>query len=357
MTAISTSDNRAILYQTDRNIDDADTISNKEKTSLAGFSLSPIEIQNIINNNHQDEAEKSVIRRPDIKSYGKVQASDVKNAFEELLANIEKKEQLFNFSLSDEDVASIADTINRFEITKLANGYTGNQDSLLLAMIKAALSQSETCRQLANMETKIAYDSIKSSASNTVMAAQEGQKQAITTAMVSLAMAGTATFGSIKSLKNQNSSLKLHETQSVKHSAAATEHRNAALNASRDPEINNEAVESLMTKAQEFQNKSQFSQMAAREAQNKAQKIFVASNAVQQNSASVGQMAGQQHATAQAEKSGQSQMDSAQERTFSEIAQITKKNHEESIALVKKTLEMCLEESQRRVQTCRVIIG
>ncbi|PAV08329.1 hypothetical protein CBG25_04375, partial [Arsenophonus sp. ENCA] len=341
MTAISTSDNRAILYQTDRNIDDTDTISNKEKTSLAGFSLSAIDIHNIINNSPQDEAEKSAIRRPDVKSYGKVQASDVKNAFEDLLTSIEKKEKLFNFSLSDEDLASIADTINRFEITKLANGYTGNQDSLLLAMVKAALSQSETCRQLANMETKIAYDSIKSSASNTVMAAQEGQKQAITTAMVSLAMAGTATFDSIKSLKNQISSLKLHETQSVKHSAAATEHRNAALNASRDPDINNEAVESLMAKSHELQNKAQFAQVAGRE----AQKIFVASNAVQQNSASVGQMAGQQHATAQAEKSGQSQMDSAQERTFSEVAQISKKNHEESIALVKKALEMFLEES------------
>ncbi|WP_334470521.1 hypothetical protein [Arsenophonus sp. PmNCSU2021_1] len=112
-----------------------------------------------------------------------------------------------------------------------------------------------------------------------------------------------------------------------------------------------------MTKAQEFQNKSQFSQVAGREAQNEAQKIFVASNAVQQNSASVGQMAGQQHTTAQAEKSGQSQMDSAQERTFSEVAQITKKNHEESIALVKKALEMYLEESQRRVVTCGAIIG
>ncbi|WP_119712453.1 hypothetical protein [Arsenophonus endosymbiont of Aleurodicus floccissimus] len=84
--------------------------------------------------------------------------------------------------------------------------------------------------------------------------------------------------------------------------------------------MNNEAVESLMAKSQEFQNKAQFAQVAGREAQNEAQKIFVASNEEQQNSASVGQMAGQQHATEQAEKSGQSQMDSAQERTFSEIA-------------------------------------
>ncbi|WP_119712451.1 hypothetical protein [Arsenophonus endosymbiont of Aleurodicus floccissimus] len=151
MTPIITSDNRAILYQTDRNIDDTDTISNKEKTSLAGFSLSAINIHNIINNTTQDEAEKSVIRRPDVKSYGKVQASDVKNAFEDLLTNIEKEEKLFNFSLSDEDLVSIADNINRFEITKLANDYTGNQDSLLLTMVKAALSQSETSRQLANM--------------------------------------------------------------------------------------------------------------------------------------------------------------------------------------------------------------
>lgn len=338
MTVISTSDNRAILHQTDHNIDDIDTISNKEKTSLAGFPLSPIDIQNIINNSPQDEAEKSVIRRPDVKSYGKVQASDVKNAFEDLLSNIENREKLFNFSLSDEDLASIADIVNCFEITKLANGYTGNLDSLLLAMVKAALSQSETCRQLANMGTKIAYDSIKSSASNTVMAAQEGKSQAITTAMVSLAMASAATFGSIKSLKDQNSSLKLHETQSIKDSAAATEHRNAALNASRDPDMNNEAAESLMAKSQEFQNKAQFAQVAGREAHNKSQKIFVASNAVQQNSASVGQMAGQQYATAQAEKSGQSQMDSAQEHTFSEIAQISKKNHEECIALVKKNI-------------------
>lgn len=51
----------------------------------------------------------------------------------------------------------------------------------------------------------------------------------------------------------------------------------------------------------------------------------MAANALNQNSAVVGQMAGQQNATVQAEKSAQSQVDLAKERAFSDIAQISKK--------------------------------
>ncbi|HGJ5872720.1 MAG TPA: hypothetical protein ACHBY4_02775 [Arsenophonus apicola] len=363
MTAISNSDNKAISYPTNPNIDDPEIISNTEKPSLAGSAPTAADIKNIINNINitGDELVKLVLRKP-VKIGGKDLASDVKEAVESLLANVENRAELFNFLLSVKDkegLIKIDDNINdcnRFEITQLANGYTGNQDKLIQAMLIAALSQLEMRRQLANMEVKIAYDSIKSSANNMVEAAQEGKKQAITTAMVSIAMAGAGTFGSIKSLTKQNSSLKLHDTQAVKLNADAIEQRNAAYNASRAG-TDNETASVFMAQSQESQTKAQMFQLTGRETQNEAQKSLVAANAVNQNSAVVGQMAGQQNATAQAEKSAESQVDLAKERAFSDIAQISKKAQEEFITLLKQILDMFMEEYRRRAQTCRAIIG
>lgn len=363
MTAISNSDNKAIPYPTNSNIDDAEIVSNKEKPSLAESVLTTANLKNIINNINitSDELEKPVLRKP-VKVGGKDLASDVKEAVENLLANVENGSELFNFLLSvkgKEGIITIDDNMNvcnRFEITILANGYTGNQDKLIQAMLMAALSQLETRRQLANMEVKIAYDSIKSSANNMVEAAYEGKKQAITTAMVSIAMAGAGTFGSIKSLTKQNSSLKLHDTQAVKLNADAIEQRNAAYNASRAG-TDNDTAAVFMAQSQESQTRAQNLQLMGRETQNEAQKGLVAANAVNQNSAVVGQMAGQQNATAQAEKSSQSQIDSAVERAFNEIAQISKKVQEEVITLLKQILDMFMEEFRRRAQTCRAIIG
>ncbi|WGL98968.1 hypothetical protein QE177_03465 [Arsenophonus sp. aPb] len=363
MTAISNSDNKAISYPTHPNIDDPETISSKEKPSIAGSVPTAANIKNIINNINttSDELEKPLLRKS-VKPDGKDSASDVKEAVESLLANVENRAELFNFLLTVKgkegsiEIDENLNVSNRFEITQLANGYTGNQDKLIQAMLMAALSQLETRRQLANMEVKIAYDSIKSSANNMVEAAQEGKKQAITTAMVSITMAGAGTFGSIKSLTKQNSSLKLHDSQAVKLNADAIEQRNAAYNASRAG-TDNEAAAAFMSNSQEYQTKAQLLQLTGRETQNQAQKGLVAANALNQNSAVVGQMAGQQNATAQAEKSAQSQVDSAVERAYNEIAQISKKAQDEFITLLKQILDMFMEEYRRRAQTSRAIIG
>lgn len=363
MTAISNSDNKAISYPTNPNIDDVESISNTEKPSLAGSAPTAANIKNIINNINitDDELVTPILRKP-VKIGGKDLASDVKDAVESLLAKVENRSELFNFLQSVKDkegLINIDDNINdsnHFEITRLANGYTGNLDKLIQAMLMAALTQLETRRHLANMEVKIAYDSIKSSANNMVEAAQEGKKQAMITAGVSITMAGLGTFGSIKSLSKQNSSLKLHDTQAVKLNADAIEQRNAAYNASRAG-TDNDTAAVFMAQSQESQTQAQMFQLTGRETQNQAQKCLVAANALNQNSAVVGQMAGQQNATVQAEKSAQSQVDLAKERAFSDIAQISKKAQDEFQALLKQILMSLSEECQRRAQTCRSIIG
>lgn len=361
MTVINNSDVRFIQHKNGFNIDDKDVIRNREEADLAEFSQ--IDIKNAVNNLSNDDVGKPKLRQPVVKANGKDLASNAKEAFEILLVHVgNKSELLFDFSLSLEDKKTIAniDNINdvrHFDIRTLSNGYTGNQDNLILVLLISALTELKTRRQLANVQIQIAYDAIKSSAKNTVEAAKDGEKQAITVAMVSLAMSGAGTVGAVKGLSKQNSSLKFHDSQAVKLNATATEQQNAALNASRNASVDNETAAAFMSQAHESRTKAEMLRLSGRLMQNKAQKVSVASNAVQQNSTAVGQMAGQSHAIEQSEKLSKSQLDLAKERAYNEVAQMDKKALHEVQELLKQILLMCAEESRRRDQTSRNIIG
>ncbi|HGJ5877213.1 MAG TPA: hypothetical protein ACHBX0_13670 [Arsenophonus sp.] len=358
MTAINNSDIRFIQHKNGFNIDDKDVIRNREKADLAEFSQ--IDIKNAVNNLSNNDVGKPKLRQPVVKANGKDLASNAKEAFESLLIHVENKpELLFDFSLSLEDKKTIdnIDDARHFDIRTLSNGYTGNQDNLILVLLISALTELKTRRQLANVQIKIAYDAIKSSAKNTVEAAKDGKKQAITVAMVSLAMSGVGTVGAVKSLSKQNSSLKFHDSQSIKLNANATKQQNAALNASRNAGADNEAAAAFMSQAQESRTKAEMLQVSGRLMRNKAQKVLMASNAIQQNSTAVGQIAGQSYAIEQSEKLSQSQLDLAKERAYNEVAQMDKKALNEVQELLKQVLLMCSEESRRRDQTSRNIIG